>query len=47
MKLCLNEATTLENSTLKTDLELCEKHGYDFIEIRTMDKLPEYLTEHS
>ncbi|WP_217608756.1 TIM barrel protein, partial [Bacillus sp. GbtcB15] len=22
-------------------------HGYDFIEIRTMDKLPEYLQDHS
>lgn len=43
MKLCFNEATTLENSNLAKDLELCEKHGYDYIEIRTMDKLPEYL----
>lgn len=43
MKLCFNEATTLENSNLEKDLQLCEKHGYDFIEIRTMDKLPEYL----
>ncbi|MBD5019447.1 2-keto-myo-inositol isomerase, partial [Xanthomonas citri pv. citri] len=42
-----NEATTLENSNLKLDLELCEKHGYDYIEIRTMDKLPEYLKDHS
>ncbi len=47
MKLCFNEATTLENSNLKLDLELCEKHGYDYIEIRTMDKLPEYLKDHS
>lgn len=47
MKLCFNEATTLENSNLKQDLELCEKHGYDYIEIRTMDKLPEYLKDHS
>jgi 2-keto-myo-inositol isomerase len=47
MKLCFNEATTLENSNLQKDLEYCEKHGYDFIEIRTMDKLPEYLKEHS
>ncbi|WP_050180123.1 2-keto-myo-inositol isomerase [Domibacillus robiginosus] len=43
MKLCFNQATTLENSNLEKDLQLCEKHGYDFIEIRTMDKLPEYL----
>jgi 2-keto-myo-inositol isomerase len=47
MKLCFNQATTLENSNLAKDLELCEKHGYDFIEIRTMDKLPEYLKDHS
>ncbi|MGJ9384795.1 2-keto-myo-inositol isomerase [Salipaludibacillus sp. CF4.18] len=43
MKLCYNQATTLENSNLEKDLDLCEKHGYDYIEIRTMDKLPEYL----
>ncbi|WP_152655846.1 sugar phosphate isomerase/epimerase [Oceanobacillus sp. CFH 90083] len=47
MKLCYNQATTLENSNLVKDLEYCEKHGYDYIEIRTMDKLPEYLRDHS
>ncbi|MFL6558193.1 MAG: 2-keto-myo-inositol isomerase, partial [Bacillus sp. (in: firmicutes)] len=47
MKLCFNEATTLENSNLAKDLEYCEKHGYDSIEIRTMDKLPEYLKDHT
>lgn len=47
MKLCFNQATTLENSNLATDLALCEKHGYDYIEIRTMDKLPEYLETNS
>lgn len=47
MKLCFNEATTLENSNLEKDLELCEKYNYDLIEIRTMDKLPEYIEEHS
>lgn len=47
MKLGFNQATTLENSNLATDLELCEKHGYDYIEIRTMDKLPEYLKQYS
>ncbi|MFP5107316.1 2-keto-myo-inositol isomerase [Neobacillus sp. C211] len=47
MKLCFNQATTLENSNLAKDLEYCEKHGYDSIEIRTMDKLPEYLKDHS
>jgi len=47
MKLCFNQATTLENSNLIKDLEYCDKHGYDYIEIRTMDKLPEYLKEKS
>jgi 2-keto-myo-inositol isomerase len=47
MQLCFNQATTLENSNLVKDLEYCEKHGYDSIEIRTMDKLPEYLQDHS
>ncbi|WP_017814131.1 MULTISPECIES: 2-keto-myo-inositol isomerase [Paenibacillus] len=47
MKLCFNQATTLNNSNLVKDLEYCEKHGYDYIEIRTMDKLPEYLENHS
>ncbi|MFP7492289.1 sugar phosphate isomerase/epimerase [Terribacillus saccharophilus] len=47
MKLSFNQATTLENSDLANDLELCEQHGYDYIEIRTMDKLPEYLEQQS
>ncbi|MFK4300204.1 MULTISPECIES: 2-keto-myo-inositol isomerase [unclassified Paenibacillus] len=47
MKLCFNQATTLQNSNLVKDLELCEQHGYDYIEIRTMDKLPEYLQDHT
>ena len=46
MKLCFNEATTIGNSNLATDLVLCEKHGYDLIEIR-LDKLREYLETHS
>ncbi|MCH3965800.1 MAG: sugar phosphate isomerase/epimerase [Clostridium sp.] len=47
MKICFNEATTMKKSTLEKDLELCEKHGYELIEIRTMDKLKEYLKNHS
>ncbi|MBC2323896.1 2-keto-myo-inositol isomerase [Listeria booriae] len=47
MKLCFNEATTLENSNLEKDLIICEQNGYDYIEIRTMDKLPEYLKTHT
>lgn len=46
MKLCFNQATTIGNSTLKKDLELCEKFGYDLIEIR-LDKLKEYLETHT
>jgi len=47
MKLSFNQATTMEKSSLELDLELCEKHGFDFIEIRTMDKLKEYLENHT
>ncbi|WP_199616176.1 sugar phosphate isomerase/epimerase family protein [Paenibacillus alkalitolerans] len=46
MKIAFNQATTMKNSTLKTDLEYCEKHGYDLIEIR-LDKLKDYLKEHA
>jgi 2-keto-myo-inositol isomerase len=46
MKIAFNQATTLNNSTLEKDLELCEKNGYDLIEIR-FDKLREYLEQHT
>jgi 2-keto-myo-inositol isomerase len=46
VKICFNEATTMKNSTLERDLELCEKYGYDLIEIR-LDKLREYLETHT
>lgn len=46
MKIAFNEATTLQNSTLANDLELCGKYGYDYIEIR-LDKLKEYLDTHT
>jgi 2-keto-myo-inositol isomerase len=36
----------MKNSTLESDLELCEKQGYDFIEIR-LDKLNDYLTRNN
>ncbi len=42
MKVCFNQATTMKNSTLAMDLVLCEKHGYELIEIR-LDKLRDYL----
>jgi len=46
MKICFNQATTMKNSTLEKDLEYCEKHGYDLIEIR-LDKLQDYLTKNT
>lgn len=46
MKICFNQATTMKNSTLESDLESCEKYGYDLIEIR-LDKLRDYLTRHT
>lgn len=46
MKLCFNEATTLNNSNLENDLVLCEETCYHFIEIR-IDKLKEYLCKHT
>ncbi|MCH4179628.1 MAG: sugar phosphate isomerase/epimerase [Megasphaera sp.] len=47
MKLSMNEATAVEKSNLETDLALCEKYGYDMIELRTMECLPDYLKKHS
>ncbi|MGN8835956.1 sugar phosphate isomerase/epimerase [Mitsuokella jalaludinii] len=49
MKLSMNEATALKckGTTLEQDLALCEKYGYDMIEIRTMDCLKNYLAVHS
>jgi 2-keto-myo-inositol isomerase len=47
MKLCFNQATTMVKSSLELDLQFCEKHGYDLIEIRTMDKLKDYLKNYS
>lgn len=47
MKLGMNQGTTLENSTLELDLQLLEKYGYDYIEIRSIDKLKEYLQSHT
>lgn len=46
MKIAFNQATTMKSSTLKKDLELCEKYGYELIEIR-LDKLKEYLSDHT
>lgn len=48
MKLGFNEATALEckGQSLLADLEACEKHGFDYIEIR-FDCIKDYLKEHT
>ena len=45
MYISYNEACGLGCSTLEKDLELCEKAGFDYIEIR-FDMLMEYLRTH-
>ena len=42
MKLGFNEATCMKRSTVEQDLELCEKYGYDYIELR-LDMLKDFL----
>ena len=46
LKLGYNEATCKENSTVERDLELCEKYGYDYIELR-LDMLKKYFETHT
>lgn len=46
MYISYNEACALGCSTLEKDLELCEKEGYDYIEIR-FDLLMDYLKAHT
>ncbi len=48
MKIGFNEATALQcqGQSLEADLELCEKYGFDYIEIR-MDCVKDYLKEHT
>lgn len=45
-KLGFNEATCKENSFVEKDLELCEKYGYEYIELR-LDMLKDYLKDHT
>ena len=45
MKIGYNEACALGCSSLIKDLELCEKAGFDYIEIR-LDMLTEYMESH-
>ncbi|MCM3652285.1 sugar phosphate isomerase/epimerase family protein [Metabacillus litoralis] len=44
MKLSFNQ--TLRQSSLENDLQLCEKHGYDAIELR-LSFIKDYLQDHS
>ncbi|MCQ5128628.1 sugar phosphate isomerase/epimerase [Butyricicoccus faecihominis] len=46
LKLGFNEATCKENSTVERDLALCEKYGYDYIELR-LDMLKAYFENHT
>jgi 2-keto-myo-inositol isomerase len=46
MKLGFNEATCMKRSSVEQDLELCEKYGYDYIELR-LDMLTEFLKHKS
>ena len=48
MRLGFNEATALEckGQSLMADLEMCEKYGFDYIEIR-FDCVKDYLKEHT
>ena len=46
LKLGYNEATCMKKSSVEMDLELCEKYGYDYIELR-LDMLKEYLKKHT
>ena len=48
MKIGFNEATALncQGQSLMADLEACERHGFDYIEIR-YDCIKQYLLEHT
>ena len=48
MKIGFNEATALEckGQSLLADMEMCEKYGFDYIEIR-FDCVKDYLQEHT
>ena len=49
MKLSMNEATALncQAMSIEQDIILAEKYGYDMIEPRTMDRMRDYLANHS
>lgn len=45
LKLGFNEATCIKKSSVQSDLDLCEKYCYDYIELR-LDMIMEYLKKH-
>jgi 2-keto-myo-inositol isomerase len=45
MKLGFNEATCMKRSGVEQDLRLCEKYGYEYIELR-LDMLKKYFESH-
>lgn len=45
LKLGYNEATCMKKSNVETDLRLCEKYGYNYIELR-LDMLKKYFQSH-
>jgi 2-keto-myo-inositol isomerase len=46
MKLGFNEATCMKKSSVEQDLTLCEKYGYDYIELR-LDMLKKYFSKNT
>jgi 2-keto-myo-inositol isomerase len=46
MKLGFNEATCMKRSSVDQDLRLCEKYGYEYIELR-LDMLKTYLEKNT
>jgi 2-keto-myo-inositol isomerase len=46
MKLGFNEATCMKRSGVEQDLRLCEKYGYEYIELR-LDMLKTYLEKNT
>jgi 2-keto-myo-inositol isomerase len=46
MKLGFNEATCMKHSSVDQDLCLCEKYGYEYIELR-LDMLKKYLKKNT
>ena len=46
MKIGFNQGTSMERSTMLTDLALCEQYGFDYIEIWE-NKLRDYLLNHT